>query len=326
MARGAEMPPPTTAEEIVQKYLDMPHPENDRTGETRIARLAVLEELSKQPNAVRAIRDALAEAEDPKKRKELVEVCGREIQTKDSAILLIELLEDPNGEVRREAISGLRRLSSRITRRGQSRMARPADFNRKEAERVIREQMQKGGTKSGEAKTERDSHVGRTMPLEGGPDFAPKVEGLIPHLIKAVNDDEERNRILALYALADTRDPLAQLELRNRLQDSSEKVRFEAACLLCEFRDASGLAELQAALQQFQTANEDKRRDPLYYSHAQRLLFSFERITGKSMGAIPPDPNFLSDTRERPQIDERYALLLRNWATWWAWQPDVEGD
>jgi len=149
---------------------------------------------------------------------------------------------------------------------------------------------------------------------------------LIPHLIKAVNDEEERNRILALYALADTRDPLAQVELRNRLQDSSEKVRFEAACLLSEFRDASGLAELQAGLQQFQAANEDKRRDPLYYSHARRLLFSFERITGKGMGAIPPDPNFFSDTRERPQIDERYALLLRNWTTWWAWQPDVEGD
>jgi len=238
----------------------------------------------------------------------------------------LSMLNDPKSDVRREAISGLRKLSARIHRMGESRMVRPSDFSPEEAEKLVGRQIGTGDAKSMKTTAERDARIGRRMPLAGGPDFAPKVEGLVPHLIKAASDDEESNRILALYALADTRDPLAQVELRNRLQDPGERVRFEAACLLAEFRDVSGLSELKAALQRLQTNAQDEWRAPLYYTHVGRLLYSFERITGKSMSEIPPDPHLVSDSRKWPQIRERYVSLLRDWAAWWAWQPDVKKD
>jgi len=238
----------------------------------------------------------------------------------------LSMLKDPKSEVRREAISGLRKLSARIHRVGETRMVRPADFSPEEADRHMGRQIEKGNAKSTIANAEHNVRMGRGMPLEGGPDFAPKVEGLVPHLIKATSDEEESNRILALYALADTRDPLARAELGNRLQDPSEGVRFEAACLLCEFRDVSGLSELKAALERLQTDTEDERHAPLYYAHVGRLLYSFERITGKRMGEIPPNPLLISDSRKWPQIRERHVSLLRDWAAWWAWQPDVKGD
>jgi hypothetical protein len=91
MAQGAEAPGATATDDILQQYLRMPHPEKDRVGEARMARLAILTELSKQPDAWRSLRVALGKVKDPKKRKELVEVCGRNIQTKDSAILREEI-------------------------------------------------------------------------------------------------------------------------------------------------------------------------------------------------------------------------------------------
>lgn len=249
-----------------------------------------------------------------------------DLNQSDEVQRYLSMLKDPKSEVRREAISGLRTLSARIHRMGESRMVRPSDFSPEEAERLMRGQIGKGTASSMKAKPERDGRRGRRMPLEEGPEFAPKVEGLVPHLIKAAGDEEESNRILALYALADTRDPLAQAELRHRLQDSGQRVRFEAACLLSEFRDVSGLSELKAALLRLQTATEEERRAPLYFRHVERLLYSFERLTGKSLGEIPPNPHLVSDSRQWPQIRERHVSLLRAWAAWWAWQPDVKGD
>ena len=157
--------------------------------------------------------------------------------------------------------------------------------------------------------------------LQRGQEFPPQVEGLVPYLVSAANDEVEANRICALYALADTRDPLAVLELRNRLEDPSRKVRFYAACFLTEYQDASGLPEMRDALGRLHQA--DQEDDFEHYVHAEMLLASFERIIGKSFGLIPMNPALCSDTREIPQIEERYETLLDIWVQWWAWEPEA---
>ena len=149
--------------------------------------------------------------------------------------------------------------------------------------------------------------------------LAAKVEGLVPYLVAAANDEVESNRICALYALADSRDPQAVAELRNRLRDSSEAVRLHAACFLTEYQDASGLPEMRAALSRLQQTDADKHID--FYFEAERLLASFERITGKSFGPIPMNPQLSSDTREIPRLEKSYRTLLTTWAQWWAWEP-----
>jgi hypothetical protein len=153
-----------------------------------------------------------------------------------------------------------------------------------------------------------------------GGEFEPKLKGLVPVLIKATADKTETNRVTALFALADTLDPAAVTAIRERLKDASETVRFHAACLLTEFQDASGMAELKAALKRlrqkpgataaFQTAFD-----------TERLLASFERITGKSFGKIPANPNIVSDSRVAEENRIRYRELLDTWAAWWDWVP-----
>lgn len=158
--------------------------------------------------------------------------------------------------------------------------------------------------------------------IQRGREFAPQVEGLVPYLVSAASDEVEVNRISALYALADTRDPLAVKELHNRLKDSSEKVRFFAACFLTEYQDASGLPEMRNALVHLRkNTYEDEF---VYYNHAEMLLASFERIIGKSFGEIPLNPLICSDTREISRIKERYNYLLETWEQWWSWEPKAD--
>ncbi len=160
--------------------------------------------------------------------------------------------------------------------------------------------------------------------IQRGQEFAPKVEGLVPYLVSAANDEVESNRVSALYALADTRDPLAVTELRNRLKDRSERIRFHAACFLTEYQDASGLLEMRDALARLCRTNPTD--DFSYYLDAEMLTASFERIIGKSFGEIPLNPSLCSDTREIPRIKERYDNLLETWAEWWAWEPKAKAD
>ena len=128
------------AEQIIQRYLKMPHPKGDKSAEARLERLQTLAELKAMPKeAVSAIGRALPEVKDPRQSAELAEVLGRHLQTKESAALLCELLNDPDKKVRWQAIHGLSGMAKRTGRSG--------------AKRVIR-----------------------------GPDFAPKVEGLVPYL------------------------------------------------------------------------------------------------------------------------------------------------
>ncbi|MBN9518753.1 hypothetical protein J0H58_09575 [bacterium] len=149
-----------------------------------------------------------------------------------------------------------------------------------------------------------------------GEEFAPRVPGLVPHLVRAAGDEDESNRALALYALADTLDPAAVVAIRGRLKDASRVVRFQAACLLTEFKDASGLDEMKAALGRF-------RADPKATGSfdVERLLASFQRITGKSFGPIPQNPLLASDGRVAAASEARYRELLAAWAAWWEWEP-----
>src|SRR5437773_11346348 len=59
--------------------------------------------------------------------------------------------------------------------------------------------------------------------LQRGEEFAPKVAGLVPHLVRAAADKAEEVRVLALFALADTLDPAAVKTLRERVKDPSAK-------------------------------------------------------------------------------------------------------
>lgn len=149
-----------------------------------------------------------------------------------------------------------------------------------------------------------------------GEPFAPQVPGLVPHLVRAAGDEAELNRVTALTALADTLDPAAVTALRAGLEDKSRAVRFQAACLLTEFKDASGLDEMKDALKRFRA--DPKAPGPF---DVERLLASFERITGKGFGPIPPNPFISSDTRVIAASEARYRELLDTWAAWWDWQP-----
>ena len=93
-------------------------------------------------------------------------------------------------------------------------------------------------------------------------------------------------------------------------------VRFTAACLLTEFKDASGLDEMKKALARFRGKPESA--GPF---DVEKLLASFERITGKSFGEIPANPSLSSDSGVVAASEKRYRELLDTWAAWWAWEP-----
>jgi HEAT repeat protein len=147
----------------------------------------------------------------------------------------------------------------------------------------------------------------------------PKVDGLVPYLIAAAADKAAENRIGALYALADTRDPSAVAEIRNRLNDENEKVRFFAACFLTEYQDASGLPELRGALHRLHEKGEADSFT--YYRDAGMLLASLERLLGKSFGPIPMNPNLSSHFGHMEAAKLRHRELIDTWSQWWAWQP-----
>ena len=156
-----------------------------------------------------------------------------------------------------------------------------------------------------------------------GGEFEPKVPGLVPVLAKAAAADKaEVNRVAALYALADTLEPAAAAAIRDRLKDESAKVRLEAACLLTEFQDAAGLAEMKLALKRLRA----KPFDMMDSFETETLLASFARITGKSFGDIPMNPSLYGDLRDAQAARDRYRELLDTWAAWWDWTPAGEID
>jgi len=155
-------------------------------------------------------------------------------------------------------------------------------------------------------------------------DLEPAVPDLVSYSVLAANDRAERVRVAALYALADTRDPLAVSELRRRVDDPSEQVRLYAACFLTESQDASGLPEMRKALDRL--CRTDPAKDFRFYGDVEMLLASMERITGKGFGPMPTNPVLSSVTTQAEASSKRYQALVKAWAQWWDWQPtDLDG-
>jgi HEAT repeat protein len=160
--------------------------------------------------------------------------------------------------------------------------------------------------------------TGPTREQRGAPG-KPLVEGLAPHLIKAADDANATNRMLCMFALADTLEPDAVVRLRGAIKDADAQVRFTAAALLSEFDDASGLPELKAELRRLLDAK--RKNDGMRFMAAGRLIASFERLTGKSFGRPPMNPMLSSDTRQIVKLEAEYDRLLDTWGAWWEWQP-----
>ena len=286
-ALGASELRESEATHIIQRYLKMPMPRKPPgSGTERKARLKILDELNSMPGeAVSAYRRALREIKYPWQRYELAANFSNTWNAFDT---------EKSAALLCELLTDHDEKIRREAIRGLHGMARRTD--RSGAKRIQR-----------------------------GPDFAPKVSGLLPFLISAAGDKVEGNRIAALYALADTRNPLAVSSLRNKLKDSSERVRSLAACFLTEYQDATGLPEMRNALDRLRSINPQYLAlDLSYYYEAERLLSSFERIIGKSFGRIPLNPILCSDTRQIQNIKKQYNILLDTWAEWWAWEPKDE--
>jgi HEAT repeat protein len=146
-----------------------------------------------------------------------------------------------------------------------------------------------------------------------GPQFPPLVSGIIQYLVQASADEDPGVRTRALFALADTRRPVARDALAAHLRDPAPHVRLTAACLLTEFHDDAGMKELGLALERLTapTGTPDPRRD----TEAEHLLAALTRITGTSLGPIPPQPGVSSVSR-KPGAPGPYDELLAKWKTW----------
>jgi hypothetical protein len=293
------------AEGSLDRYLMTPHPRGPSKGDpynaqadaevnnARQARLAVLAGLKAMPEeAVSAAERVIFDRATPQQRHEIVGMMADSIHTRECAELLHRILSDVREPNDKESA-----IYEELTRceavHGLRTMARRTD-------RV-------GGQR-----------IERRTGLE------PAVQGLVPYLVAAANDKAERVRVAALYALADSRDPLAVSELRRRLNDPSEEVRLCAACFLTEYEDASGLPEMRTALARLRKT--DPAKDFRFYVDAEMLLASMERITGKGFGPIPMNPMLSSVTTQAEANSRRYQALLAAWAQWWDWQPtDLDG-
>ena len=299
-APAAETKDASEARRILSRYLATVHPEGPsrtdpydpkvdaQVNKARLARLSILAELKAMPTeAVSAAGPVLFEQAGPVQRHEITGFLSDSIHTRECAELLHRVLQDVR-EPRDEDAALYEELVRCSAVHGLRMMARRTDRS--------------GGKR-----------------LQRKPDFEPQVPGLAPYLVSAANDKAERVRVSALYALADSRDPVAAAELRNRLEDRSEKVRLYAACFLTEYQDAAGLPEMRKALSRLKEA--EPKNDFTHYTQVEMLLASFERITGKSFGEIPLNPLLSSVTHGAAGGAQRYKELLGVWEAWWNWQP-----
>ncbi len=280
------------AKRVLDRYLEIPQAEG-----SRMARMSVLAELKEMPKgAVSAAEQVLLERASPNQRLDIVGALGDYIHTDECARLLHRVLQD---------------------------VREPQDRESADYELMVRSSAAHG-LRLMAARTHLSG--GRRTPFK--PDSEPEVQGLVPYLISAANDKTEVVRLSALYGLADSRDPAAVTELRNRLKDTSWEVRFYAACFLTEYQDASGLPEMRKALSRFIGGKRDSA-DFEYYGQVEMLLASFERITGKSFGEIPLNPDLSGDidfADGTPRGAKQYSALLRNWEVWWNSQPDPKPE
>jgi len=109
---------PTAAVKIIERYLQLPHSTNDVLDETRTVRLRTLRQLEQMPEAAApAIELALRTVKDSRQRAELAETL-RHFPNQESAAVLVELLADPDPNVRSHAIQSLRLIALRVERSG----------------------------------------------------------------------------------------------------------------------------------------------------------------------------------------------------------------
>ena len=153
-------------------------------------------------------------------------------------------------------------------------------------------------------------HRGGVQIKVAPPDPSPQVDGLVPTLIIAAKDSSPRIRQQVAYALADARDDQATRQLRELLRDKDSGVRFNAAYLLTEFNDASGLAELKARLDQLNKMDRAK----FDFGSAEMVFAALERITSRNFGEIPMIPWLSSDASQHPILQKRYFDLLTAWS------------
>jgi HEAT repeat protein len=245
---------------------------------TRMTRDSILAKWKATPaEAVAVAGPFLFDKASPVQRYEIVASLGQNILTRECADLLHRVLEDESAHYDQQT------RSAAVD--GLDRMARTAA-------------------------------PGAITRVQRGPSSAPQVPGLTPYLVAAAGDKSELIRVLAINALADCGDPDALAELRRRLQDKSEAVRFRAACLLTEFQDASGLPLLRDKLGQI-LKKDPKMADFSDYSDAALLFVSFERWTGKSMGKTPMNPSISSSTTQAAAWAQEYQTMLKAWDAWW---------
>jgi hypothetical protein len=274
-ARGEDNISDATA--LIERYLAMPTFDMTTFGD----QARFLAELKTMPNgAVAAAEKVLFDRANSKQRRMIVGALGDHIHTGDCARLLIRVLQEP-----------LKHMDEESARwEGLVRDAAVLGI-RKMAARV---------------------HLSGPKREVFAPESEPQVQGLVPYLISAANDEAESVRISALLGLADTRDPLAQAELKNRLKDPSPAVQFNAACLLTEFKDNSGLPELRRSV-----AYALERWPKPDGIQVEMLLASLERITGKSFGEIPNSLTGDIDFRTgQSTATLKYKELLLKWQAW----------
>ncbi|MCF7957502.1 MAG: HEAT repeat domain-containing protein [Phycisphaerae bacterium] len=306
---NAKEPAPSNATEVIEHYLKMPFPQKDQHDLNHQNRHAILRQLINYPDqAIPALTKILPTLKDARQRKELTEFL-RYFPTQPSADLACKMLKDTDDIVRSQAIGVLRLMARRTDRIGPQRTIRPrplVKINPAEKEKNIRQQL------ANKAKGKS------TPPKKDSPklydEFPPQVDGLVPHLIEAANDTSFQNRIFALYALADTRDPPAVVTIRKCLKDPHEKVRINAACFLTEYNDNASLPELKRAVIWL---NKTKPTDQFdYYWTAEKVLASLERITKKSFGEIPMNPGLHSHSGQADKSAVQYQYLIKRWANY----------
>ena len=127
-AAGATTSGECTASQILDRYFTLPCDDPYPIGKGRGERLDALRQLWTQPDeSVAAIAEVLPQVELRVHRLELIETLGR-LPTRESADMLIPLLDDPDGAVRVQALKGLRLHASRIRRAGVVNVSQEPEF------------------------------------------------------------------------------------------------------------------------------------------------------------------------------------------------------
>lgn len=159
------------------------------------------------------------------------------------------------------------------------------------------------------------SRVTRKGALPAGPVqmHAPILPDIAPYLLKASHDNETSVRQLALFALADSRDPAAVIRLKQAMNDPDPRTALLAAALLAEFDDPAALGKLKESIIEISKSRFDVSR----FTDAAQVIAGLERLTGQSLGSIPMAPGLSSGSQvEKIRLEVTFNELINKWAEW----------